>query len=71
MAALVKVRYVGPFDEVEVPSAGFACKRGEVVEVFDRVANGTPATEDHPGTSGLLAQTGVWESVKDTKAQEA
>lgn len=38
------VTYVGSHDEVEVPAAGIACKRGDVVEVPDSIG-GTPPRE--------------------------
>jgi hypothetical protein len=33
----VKVKYVGPHDEVEVPLANVTCKRGDSVDVPDDV----------------------------------
>lgn len=38
------VTYVGSHDEVEVPSAGITCKRGDVAEVPDEIG-GTPPIE--------------------------
>jgi hypothetical protein len=46
---LTKVKYVGPYDEVEVPSLGLRVKNGETVEVED--------------ASGLVGQE-IWEEVK-------
>lgn len=59
----MKVRYIGPFDEVEVPyiednqhkSATF--KRGETVEIPDELATGVPGE-----FGGLLEQTDNYES---------
>jgi len=33
----VKLTYTGPYDEVEIPSAGVVCKRGETVDVPDEL----------------------------------
>lgn len=58
----MKVTYIGPFDEVEVPyiednlPKSVTFKRGETVEVPDELANGVPATELEPGYGGLLEQ---------------
>lgn len=53
---MVRVTYTGPFDAVDIPG-GLSCRRGESIDVPDELAHGTPPTDDHPGTSGLLAQT--------------
>jgi hypothetical protein len=41
----VKVRYVGPHDEVEVPALGIACARGATVEVDDDQARSLLVSE--------------------------
>lgn len=41
-----KVRYDGPFDEVEVPAAGVVAKRGEVYELESEVAKSLLEQED-------------------------
>lgn len=48
----MKLTYVGPYDEVEVPSAGVVCKNGESVEVPDEVAGAAP----QPGRDKVPAQ---------------
>ena len=48
----MKIKYVGPFDEVEIPSIGVSVKRGEV---FDAPA---------PTASDLLKQTENFTPVK-------
>lgn len=68
----VTVTYTGPSDEVVIvhQQVTYTCKRGETVTVPDDLANGTPAvaeTEDtpgRPGTSGLLAQSDIWQLAK-------
>lgn len=42
----MQIHYVGPFDEVEIPSAGLTVKRGESIEVDGELAD------------SLLAQVG-------------
>lgn len=32
-----RITYTGPHDEVEIPSAGVVCKRGESVDVPDEL----------------------------------
>lgn len=44
----------------EIDNLG-VCEPGGTIDVPAELANGTPATEDHPGVSGLLAQEDVWE----------
>lgn len=36
----MKVKYVGPFDEVEIPSLGVVVKNGDEIEVEAGIANG-------------------------------
>lgn len=35
---VVKIKYVGPHDEVEIPSLGLVCKNGDSVDVDDEMA---------------------------------
>lgn len=49
-----QVKYVGPYDEVEVPAAGIRVKRGETVEVESDIAK------------SLTAQS-VWNAVTERK----
>lgn len=48
----MKFTYIGPYDEVEIPSAGVVCKRGESVDV--------------PDSLRLQDQPSNWEPVKPT-----
>jgi hypothetical protein len=61
------IKYIGPFDEVEVHGLG-SVKRGEVVEAADelvgRSASGTPGEDGYDPGAGLLAQPDNWQSVK-------
>lgn len=68
-----QVKYVGPFDEVELAD-GTTAKRGEFVDVdaetAGRAPKGKPLNEDgspsksyDPG-SGLLAQSASWTAKK-------
>ena len=57
----MQIKYVGPFDAVEVPGFG-EVKRNETVSVPSELAGSTPS-EDDPG-SGLLAQPSNWAPVK-------
>jgi hypothetical protein len=52
----MKLKYVGPFDEVEVPSLGLTCKRLDVVEV-----KGEPARS--------LREQSDWEWLKPAPAE--
>lgn len=80
----VAVRYVGPFDEVEVPEADVRCKHGEAVEVPASVAGTAPvgtathlndagevveASDDYDPGTGLLAQP-TWEKATKKAARE-
>lgn len=47
----MKLKYIGPFDEVEIPSLGLTCKRLGTVEIV-----GEPAQN--------LREQGDWEWVK-------
>lgn len=47
-----RIKYVGPHDEVEVPSLGLVCQRGESVEV------------DASTAKQLTAQPDNWQAVK-------
>jgi hypothetical protein len=42
----MRVTYVGPFDEVEIPSLGIAVKRNEAVDVPDDVGHDLVAQTD-------------------------
>jgi hypothetical protein len=55
-----KVRYIGPFDEVEVTAAGriWPCRNGDEIDVPDDVAE------------GLLSQD-IWEAPESRKAKPA
>ena len=53
-------KYLGPFDEVEVPAIGAVVKRGETVTV-----------EDPEISEGLEAQSDSWQHVPDPKRSEA
>ncbi len=48
---MMRVKYVGPFDGVDIPQAGLTVARGEVVELSNDVAG------------EFLAQEGNWERV--------
>ena len=64
---MTKLKYVGPFDEVEVPD-GYVVRRvknGEAVEFFDAATVGEAPSGDDLG-SGLLAQTENWQRVDAT-----
>lgn len=74
----MQIVYVGPHDEVEV-AVGYdviVAVRGEAVTVPDSVAKGEPPRGEPgdldfwPGTSGLLAQDGLW-ARPQTKAAKA
>lgn len=65
----MKLQYVGPFDEVEVPALGIAVKRDEAIDVDDAIAGRAPKGEptldgkpnpDHDPGEGLLAQIANW-----------
>lgn len=64
----MKFTYVGPHDEVEIPSAGVVCKRGETVEVPDSLAgnleSGKPGDDNYQQATGLLAQPDNWQPAK-------
>lgn len=64
-SSIVKVRYVGPHDEIQIAVTGATCCRGETVEVADWVAGSAPSGTD-PGV-GLLAQVDNWQSAAPTK----
>lgn len=49
-----RITYTGPHDEVEIPSAGVVCKRGESVEVPDELGK------------SLLEQADNWQPLKAT-----
>jgi len=71
---MARVRYVGPFDEVDLNTADFTAtvKRDEVIEVPDEVV-GSPRRETEDGIdpgSGLLAQPSNWEVVETTEPVE-
>lgn len=53
-------KYLGPFDEVEVPAVGAVVARGETVEVAD------PDVAD-----GLAGQTDSWEHIPDKQRSQA
>lgn len=54
----MKVKYVGPYDEVDIAAAGLSCKQGETVEVDDELGE------------SLLEQEDNWEPV-DKAAKDA
>lgn len=64
----MKLTYTGPYDEVEIPSLGLTCKRGESIDVSPEVAGEEPftTTDEESGLEvenlghGLLAQVGIW-----------
>ena len=33
----MKIRYLGPFDAVEIPTLGVTCEKGQEIEVDDEV----------------------------------
>jgi hypothetical protein len=49
MTKRVKVRYIGPFDEVTVPALGTVLKRDQSIEVSGEIA-GHPRGDWHPRT---------------------
>lgn len=61
----------------EIDDVG-VCEPGDTIDVPDELANGTPPSgkpddlDYHPGTSGLLAQTDVWEkaTTKRTRSDD-
>jgi hypothetical protein len=55
---MIRLTYVGPHDEVAVPSAGVVCKNGESVEVPDDLGK------------SLLAQADNWQPVKTAAAKK-
>lgn len=65
----MKLTYTGPHDEVEIPSAGVVCKRGDSVEVPASIAGRAPSAKkdadgnEDPG-EGLLAQADNWQAEK-------
>ena len=44
----------------EIDGVG-VCDPGDTIDVPAELANGSPPDGEYPGTSGLLAQEGVWE----------
>lgn len=56
---LVEVQYVGPFDEVTVPSIGATVARGGVLKVSAEMA------------AGLLEQPDNWVAAKAAKGEKA
>ena len=54
----MKLTYTGPHDEVEIPSAGVVCKRGESVEVPEELG------------ASLLEQADNWQPVKATTSKK-
>lgn len=61
---MMTLRYVGPYDAVEIEwpvGAMTTVARGTTIELPARIAGASP-TEDDPG-AGLLAQPGNWELV--------
>lgn len=67
MARTVAVQYVGPHEEVHVPSVGVDVARGAVISVSVEVA-GMPPSGDEPG-SGLLAQSRNWQRAADATTE--
>lgn len=63
-STIVKIRYVGPYDVVQIAATGVEVARDEVVEVADWLAGRAPSGDD-PG-AGLLAQTSNWQPVKNS-----
>jgi hypothetical protein len=67
------IRYVGPFEEVEVDGLG-SVKRGEVVQappdLAGRAPSGSPDDEGYDPGVGLLAQTDNWQSAKPAAKKE-
>jgi len=57
--APVRVTYVGPYAEVEIPRAGRTCRRGESVEVAADMAG------------ALLAQPDNWQPASSVPASPA
>lgn len=53
-------KYLGPFDEVEVPAIGAVVKRGETVTV-----------EDPEISEGFDSQTDSWQHIPDKGRSEA
>lgn len=47
----------------EIDGVG-VCDPGDSIDVPVELAKGTPASGEHPGVSGLLAQDSVWELAK-------
>lgn len=61
------IKYVGPFDRVEVD--GRVVAQGESFDVLAAVAGRAPSGDD-PG-EGLLAQPDNWQPAKAPKADKA
>lgn len=55
---MTRLTYTGPHDEVEIPSAGVVCKRGDSVEVPDALSK------------SLLEQADNWAPVKATTTKK-
>ena len=55
---MAQIKYVGPFDEVEVPVLGITAKQGVPVEIDTAPAQ-------------VLAEQADWELVDTTKASKA
>lgn len=67
----MKIKYLGPFDEVEIPGVADPVKRNGTVEVPDELAGREPERDDegnvvNPG-AGLLAQVDAWVPVTTKK----
>lgn len=52
------VKYVGPYDEVDIPDARLQCKRNQTIEVSSQLA------------SSLLEQTDNWTKTTATKSAQ-
>lgn len=59
------LKYVGPHDEVEIPSLGVVVKRGDTVDVSAEAAGRAPDGDDLG--EGLLAQPDNWQPVAPAK----
>jgi hypothetical protein len=47
----MRVKYVGPYDAVEVPELGLTIEQGEIVEVDDAIGKRMAASPDWQVTS--------------------